>query len=104
MKESIDARNALEGYAYNMRNQLEDEEKLAGKIDEDDAATIKAAVDEVLEWLEENTEAEKEDYEEQLKDIQAIANPIVEGLYQAEGGAEDFDDEDEDDWGEHDEL
>jgi heat shock protein 5 len=104
MKETIDARNALEGYAYNMRNQIEDEDKLGGKIDEDDAATIKAAVDEVIEWLEDNTEAEKEDYEEQLKDIQAIANPIVEGLYQAEGGDDDFDDEDDDDWGEHDEL
>ena len=30
-KEVVDAKNALEGFAYNMRNQIEDKEKLGGE-------------------------------------------------------------------------
>ena len=34
VKERVDARNALEGYAYNIKNQLDDEEKgLGGKVE-----------------------------------------------------------------------
>merc|ERR1712137_1108473 len=44
-KEKVDARNSLEGYAYNMKNQINDEEKLGGKI-EDDKETIEEAVTE----------------------------------------------------------
>merc|ERR1719446_339010 len=37
VKERIDGRNALEGYLYNIKNTVEDEEKgIAGKVSEDD--------------------------------------------------------------------
>jgi heat shock protein 5 len=44
---------------------------MGGKITEDDKATILAAIKEKTEWLEEHPEAETEDYEEQLSEIQA---------------------------------
>jgi heat shock protein 5 len=109
MKETIDARNKLEGFAYNMRNQVTDDEKLGDKLDEDDKQTILDAIDEAIEFLEDNLEADKEEYEEALADLEQIVNPIVEEIYQASGmGGEaggDFDEDfDEfDDFG-HDEL
>merc|ERR1719253_833446 len=55
MKDRIDGRNGLEGYLYNIRNLLEDEEKgIADKIDEDDRAAVENAVDDALDWLEDN--------------------------------------------------
>merc|ERR1719301_474974 len=65
VKDRIDGRNGLEGYLYNIRNLLEDEEKgVADKIEEDDRQAVENAVDDALDWLEDNQELEKEDYEE----------------------------------------
>merc|ERR1712159_300619 len=95
-KERIDGRNGLEGYCYNLKNMLEDEEKgIADKISEEDKETIEEAVKDALEWLDDNQEAEKEDYEAKQKEVEAIANPIIQQVYQAGGGADEGDDEDD---------
>ena len=46
IKQKIDARNALDNYIHTMRNTIEDEEKLAGKIEDDDKTTIEEALEE----------------------------------------------------------
>merc|ERR1711937_903758 len=104
MKETVDARNGLEGYAYSMKNTVNDEDKLGDKIDEDDKETIEEAVSEVIDWLDENPEAEKEEYEEKLKELEGICNPIVQKLYQEHGvpGTGGEDDDEEDDFGDDD--
>ena len=38
--EKIQARNGLENYAFSLKNQVNDEEGLGGKIDEDDKETV----------------------------------------------------------------
>merc|ERR1719515_216382 len=107
VKERVDKRNGLEGYAYNLRNQLNDEEKgVADKIDDEDKETLEEAIKEALEWLDDNQEAEKEDYEEKQKEVEKIVNPIMQNVYQGAGGEggggggdeeeEDEDDEDQD--------
>jgi len=87
-KEIVDAKNSLEGFAYNMRNQIEDKEKLGGKISDEDKSTIEEAVKETLEWLDENSaSASKEEFDAKLKEIESITNPIVSKLYaQGAGG------------------
>ena len=113
MAERVNARNGLEGYAYQLKNMLDDEEKgVKGKISDDDAETINEAVQETLDWLDENQEASKDEIDEQKKELEGVANPIIKNLYQGgAGGApggddddfeDDFDDEDFDD--DHDEL
>jgi heat shock protein 5 len=97
-KERIDGRNGLEGYCYNLKNTLEDEEKgIADKISEEDKETLEEAIKEALEWLDDNQEAEKEDYEEKQKELEGVANPIIQAVYQAEGGGEGGDDDEEED-------
>lgn len=99
IKERIDSRNSLETYAYNMKNTVSDSDKLGDKLEESDKSTIQDAVKEVLEWLDENQEADTEEYEEKLKEIEGICNPIVSQAYQQ--NEEDSESGDVDD---HDEL
>jgi heat shock protein 5 len=105
VKDRIDGRNGLEGYCYNLKNTLEDEEKgIADKLSEEDKEKVEEAVKETLEWLDDNQEAEKEEFEAKQKELEQIANPIIQKVYQAgAGGAggepeddEDLDDEDSD--------
>mmetsp|Transcript_27709 Transcript_27709/g.38536 ORF Transcript_27709/g.38536 Transcript_27709/m.38536 type:complete len:663 (+) Transcript_27709:94-2082(+) len=108
-KENIDARNGLEGFAYTLKNQINDEEKLGGKISEEDKKTIEEAADEVIEWLDENPAAEKDDYDEKKKELESVSNPIMTKLYQQHGqggapGADGDDFEDDEDIPDHDEL
>merc|ERR1711937_621076 len=88
VREKIESRNQLENCVYSMKNTLSDSEKgIADKISEDDKETIEKALEEANEWLDENQEAEKEDFEEKLKEVQDVANPIVSKVYQESGGA-----------------
>jgi heat shock protein 5 len=85
MKEKVDARNGLEGYAYNMRNQINDEEKLGGKISPEDKETIEEAVTAAIDWLDENHEAEAAEYKEKLTELEGKCNPIIQKLYKDSG-------------------
>ncbi|CAI0441731.1 unnamed protein product [Linum tenue] len=87
VKERIDARNSLETYVYNMKNQINDKDKLADKLEGDEKEKIEAATKEALEWLDDNQTAEKEDYDEKLKEVEAVCNPIITAVYQRSGGA-----------------
>ena len=104
-KQTVDARNGLEGYCYSLKNSITDEEKgLADKISEEDKESLEEAIKETLEWLDENQEAEKDDYDEKKKELEGIANPIISQAYASEGGAASQESEDEDDEGDEDEL
>merc|ERR1712060_273642 len=99
VREKIEARNALENYVYSMKNTLSDPEKgVADKISDDDKDTVEKALEEVNEWLDDNQEAEKEDFEEKLKEVQDACSPIISKVYRESGGAPggggDFGDDD----------
>ena len=85
LKAQIDARNSLENYIYTMRNTVEDKEKLAEKLSEEDIKTIKDALEEHEDWLSSNPETDKEDYEDHLKELQAICDPIISKVYNKGG-------------------
>ncbi|KAK9415129.1 putative Endoplasmic reticulum chaperone BiP [Seiridium unicorne] len=100
-RERIEARNGLENYAFNLKNQVNDEDGLGGKIDDEDKETILDAVKEATEWLEENAgTATAEDFEEQKEKLSNAAYPITSKMYQGAGGPGADDDEPLD----HDEL
>jgi len=50
VKEKVEANNELESYAYSLKNQLSDKEKLGGKITDEEKTTIETALDEAIEW------------------------------------------------------
>lgn len=100
VKDRIDGRNSLEGYLYSLKNNVE--EKLEDKLNEDDKETVLNAVQDAMDWLEDNQEADKEDYEAKQKEVEKLVNPIMSKVYQSGGGPGNDDDDDDDD--EHDEL
>eukprot|EP01084_Bolivina_argentea_P188227 324073_1 len=92
--ELVQAKHQLDNYIYQMRNTIEDKEKLADKLDEDDKATISDALTEAQDWLNSNSDSDKDGFEEQLKELQRICDPIIGKVYQQQGGQSgDFDDE-----------
>jgi heat shock protein 5 len=86
LKEKIDAKHQLENYIYQMRNTIEDKEKLADKLDDSDKNTIAEALSEAGDWLSSNDDAEKDDLEEHFKDLQRVCDPIIAKVYQDQGG------------------
>merc|ERR1712210_80135 len=90
VKERIDARNGLESYVYNLKNTLDDDEKSAS-ISAEDKKELQDIVDETLDWMDENPEAEKEDYDGKQKEVENIANPIMRNFYAGGGGGEEDD-------------
>jgi heat shock protein 1/8 len=84
-KKKVDAKNALENYAYNMRNTLNDD-KVGGKIDADDKKKIEDSVTEAIAWLEANQLGEVDEFEDKLKELEGLCNPIMSKLYQGGGG------------------
>src|SRR5258708_22320532 len=82
----ISAKNGLESYAYNLRNSMQDE-KLASKFEPADKEKLDKAVQEAIQWLDVSQEGSKEEYEEKQKELEQIANPIMQKLYGGAGGA-----------------
>jgi len=95
VKERVEARNGLEQMAYSLKNQVSDEEKLGGKLDDDDKQAVIDAVKETLDWLDENTSADKEEYDEQQQKLQSVTSPIISKVYQGGAGGEGGDDDEE---------
>jgi endoplasmic reticulum chaperone BiP len=87
VKDTIDARNGLEGYVYSLKNSITDKDKFGEKISSEDKETIEEAVKSTVDWLEDNTDATKDDYDEQKKKLEGVANPIMTKLYQQNGGS-----------------
>ena len=85
LKSRVETRNELESYAYSLKNQINDKEKLGAKISDEDKTTIEEAVNEKITWLEENQEADDEDFKKQKKELEDTVQPIIAKLYQ--GGA-----------------
>nr|BAJ93696.1 predicted protein [Hordeum vulgare subsp. vulgare] len=86
VKERVDAKNELESYAYSLKTQLADKEKLGGKLSSDDKETIEKAVEEQIKWLESNQGAEVDELKDHKKQLEEIVTPIMTKLY-GQGGA-----------------
>uniref|UniRef100_A0A8C5BKB8 78 kDa glucose-regulated protein n=1 Tax=Gadus morhua TaxID=8049 RepID=A0A8C5BKB8_GADMO len=102
LKERIDARNELESYAYSLKNQVGDKEKLGGKLSDEDKETIEKAVEEKIEWMESHQDSDLEEFQAKKKELEEIVQPIVSKLYGSAGapppeGAEPEPDQEEKD-------
>jgi len=91
----------LEQYVYSLKNQVADEEKLGGKLDDEEKETINDGIESTIEWLDESGEtAEADEIKEMKEKLENIVKPIIGKMYENEeagGGEADEDDE-------HDEL
>lgn len=96
LKKRVEAKNELESYVYTLKNQIEDKEKLGGKLSDSDKEKIEEVINEKIKWLESNAEAEAEDFKSQKKDAEDVVQPIIVKLYQSTSGSQSSKDHDED--------
>jgi L1 cell adhesion molecule like protein len=79
-KERITARNQLESYAFSVKQAVEE---AGAKLSETDKKTTLEKCKSVITWLETNTLADKDEFEDKLKDLQKECSPIMTKLHQA---------------------
>lgn len=83
-RQRVLARNTLEGYIFSCKQAVEDAP--VGKLTESDKETVKNKCAEEMKWLDSNTLAEKDEFEDHLKDLQRVCGPIMAKMHG--GGAE----------------
>mmetsp|Transcript_21738 Transcript_21738/g.52317 ORF Transcript_21738/g.52317 Transcript_21738/m.52317 type:complete len:661 (+) Transcript_21738:92-2074(+) len=103
LKEKIDAKNSLESYIYNIKNTINDEEKVKDKLSDEDKEALEEVVKTTTEWIDENSNSEKDDFEEKQKEVEKVVNPIMSKLYAA-GGESGGGGSEEEEMPDHDEL
>ncbi|KAI8032218.1 putative mediator of RNA polymerase II transcription subunit 37c [Camellia lanceoleosa] len=86
-KKKVEAKNALENYVYNMRNTIKDE-KISTKLPPVDKKKIEDAIDQAIHWLDANQLAEADEFEDKVKELESICNPIIAKMYQGAGGGD----------------
>ncbi|XP_059458488.1 heat shock 70 kDa protein 4-like, partial [Corylus avellana] len=75
-KKKVMAKEALENYAYKMRNIVND--KVIGeKLDATGKEKIEAAIKQVIHWLDGIQHAEADEFEDKLIGLELICNPII---------------------------
>jgi molecular chaperone DnaK (HSP70) len=62
------------------------------KLSAEDKKELQDMVDETLDWMDENPEADKEDYDKKQKEVEQVANPIMRNMYSGGAGGEGGDD------------
>jgi L1 cell adhesion molecule like protein len=78
-REKIEAKNGLENYCYGLKNSLT-EDKVKDNLDRSDIESLEKKIDETINWIDENPNAEKFSYEEKQKDVERVANPLLAKL------------------------
>ncbi|EAR82836.1 heat shock 70 kDa protein (macronuclear) [Tetrahymena thermophila SB210] len=81
IKKKIDAKNSLENYTYSVRNSLNDE-KIREKISQEDKRQVQNLVESTQRWIESNSDASPEEYQNKQKELENIFNPIMMKVYQ----------------------
>ena len=81
-REKIAARNKLESYAYSVKQALEDP-SLQEKVDLNDKNKVLEKVKETLEWLDNNSLADTDEFQEKEVQLQKICSPVMAKIHGA---------------------
>jgi len=80
-RERIGSKNELESYAFNLKQSVDDEQ-VRDKITSEDKEKITSKAKEIIDWLDDNQQAEKDEYEDKKKELEQVAMPIMSKLHQ----------------------
>jgi heat shock protein 1/8 len=82
--ERVDAKNQLEAYLYNTRNAVQ-EEKVKETLGAETVKEVEGWVKEGIEWLDQNPDASKTEYEEKQKAYEEKIRPVLTKMYEEAG-------------------
>jgi heat shock protein 1/8 len=90
-RDCIQSKNALEAMCYSTKKTMEDTETKT-KLCDDDCAMVTSSVDTVVEWMDAFPMAHKGEYDQKLKDLNAVCMPIFAKLSAKDTHADTADD------------
>ncbi|GFO16121.1 heat-shock protein 70 [Plakobranchus ocellatus] len=77
-KERVSARNQLENYIFSVKQAIE---AAGDKLSSADKDTVLSACNDSLTWLDNNSLAEKEEYEDRLQQLQKTSSSVMAKLH-----------------------
>uniref|UniRef100_A0A1I8MY22 Hsp70 protein n=1 Tax=Musca domestica TaxID=7370 RepID=A0A1I8MY22_MUSDO len=80
-RNKIAARNNLESYVFGVKQALD--QAGSDKVSEQEKSDALKACEDTIKWLDANTLAEKEEYDDKMKDLTKICTPIMTKLHGA---------------------
>ncbi|PRD26771.1 UNVERIFIED_CONTAM: Heat shock protein 70 B2 [Trichonephila clavipes] len=80
-REKVASRNNLESYVYSVKQTAESAPE--NKLSSSDKNKVKETCDSVIQWLDNNTLAEKDEIEHKLKEVQSELSPFMMKMHQA---------------------
>lgn len=83
IRKKIEAKNALEHLCYSMKKTL-NEEQIKQKISEEDKKVIEDLANEALRWIEQNQNAEAEEFDAKAKELETKFHPIMKKIYEGQ--------------------
>ena len=80
IRERIESKNEFENYLYNIRNSTDNEE-FKNKLGDDKYKELSDIITENIQWLEENENLSKQDYNSKQKEVEDEIKPIISSVY-----------------------
>ncbi|XP_049823568.1 heat shock protein 68-like isoform X1 [Aethina tumida] len=77
-RQRISARNQLEAYIFQVKQAVSE---CGDKLSSEDKSKVESECQSCLQWLDNNSLAEKEEYEDKQKELTSICSPIMAKLY-----------------------
>ncbi|KFM57777.1 Heat shock protein 70 B2, partial [Stegodyphus mimosarum] len=82
-RERVASRNALESYVYSVKQAADSASY--DKLSSADKAKVKQTCHSVIQWLDNNTLAEKDEIEHKMREVQSELSPLMTKLHQGSG-------------------
>ncbi|XP_071479861.1 heat shock 70 kDa protein IV-like [Diadema antillarum] len=83
-RQRIRARNKLESYAFSVKSAV-NEPSAERKLTADEKQSVIKAADDVIQWLDLNPKATKEEFTHQLEELQKTCSPIMMKMHDGSG-------------------
>ncbi|KAI4346726.1 hypothetical protein L6164_007598 [Bauhinia variegata] len=84
-KEVVEAKNALENFAYNMRSAINNE-VIGSTLSSEDKKKIEGAIKKAVQWLESNQLAEADEIKYTMEELESVCTPIIVRAFQGGEG------------------
>lgn len=78
-RERVASRNALESYAYSVKQTVEE---AGSKMSQSDKESVLEKCRQTISWIDSNSLAEKDEYEDKLKELQQFCSPYMTKMHQ----------------------
>jgi L1 cell adhesion molecule like protein len=79
-RDRVQTKNSLESYTFSMKSTME-EDKVKDKIPKEDRQSAISKCQEIIDWLDKNQMAEKDEFNDRQKELEKLCTPIIHKFY-----------------------